>query len=44
MGIGMVAVVGSDVADRAIRLFSQLGQKAWIIGEVVSAPAGVTLA
>jgi len=36
MGIGMVAVVGVKDAPRTIRLFEQLGQKAWLIGELVA--------
>jgi phosphoribosylformylglycinamidine cyclo-ligase len=35
MGIGMAAVVSSKHADRALAAFSRLGQKAWIIGELV---------
>jgi phosphoribosylformylglycinamidine cyclo-ligase len=35
MGVGMVLVIGSRTVQRALRLFENLGQKAWIIGEVI---------
>ncbi|NOR52500.1 MAG: phosphoribosylformylglycinamidine cyclo-ligase [Candidatus Aminicenantes bacterium] len=34
MGVGMVLVLGSRTVQRALRLFENLGQKAWIMGEV----------
>jgi phosphoribosylformylglycinamidine cyclo-ligase len=36
MGIGMSAVVAAGDAPRTVRLFEGLGQKAWVIGELVS--------
>ncbi len=44
MGIGMIAVVGADEAARAIRVFSALGQKAWVIGDLVSGNHEVVIA
>ncbi|HVP92090.1 MAG TPA: phosphoribosylformylglycinamidine cyclo-ligase [Terriglobales bacterium] len=44
MGIGMVLVVAPDQAERAVSLFARLGQKAWVIGEVVKGKRGVTIA
>jgi phosphoribosylformylglycinamidine cyclo-ligase len=35
MGIGMAVVVSSRHAELALGLFSRLGQKAWIIGDMV---------
>jgi len=36
MGIGMIAVVGPTEAAKALRVFAALGQKAYVIGELVS--------
>ncbi len=36
MGIGLVVIVGSRSARQAVDIFQDLGQKAWIIGELVS--------
>jgi len=43
MGIGMVAVVAASNAPGTIRLFEQLGQKAWLIGELVAGKHEVLL-
>ena len=43
MGIGMVAMVGPDDAARALKHLAKLGQKAWVIGELVKGPRGVVL-
>jgi len=43
MGIGMVVVVGAREAKKAISLFQKLGQRAWIIGELVPGPQGVVI-
>lgn len=43
MGIGMVLVVSPRHADRALSLFGRLGQKAWVIGEVVKGKREVRL-
>jgi len=43
MGIGMVAVVGPDDAVLALKRLAKLGQKAWVIGELVRGPRGVVL-
>jgi phosphoribosylformylglycinamidine cyclo-ligase len=34
MGIGMVAVVAADQADRVLRAIRVRGQNAWLIGEI----------
>jgi phosphoribosylformylglycinamidine cyclo-ligase len=44
MGIGMVLVVASGQADRAVSRFARLGQRAWVIGEVVRGRRGVSIA
>ncbi|MGH8894038.1 MAG: phosphoribosylformylglycinamidine cyclo-ligase [Actinomycetes bacterium] len=47
MGVGMVAVVASDDADRAVDVLSGRGVPAWVLGSVAAAtsagPAQVTL-
>jgi len=43
MGAGMVAVVGSNDADRALRLLADRGVPAWQAGEITKAPAGARL-
>jgi len=43
MGIGMAAVVGPDDAARALKHLARLGQKSWVIGELVKGPRGVVL-
>jgi len=35
MGVGMVLILGTRNAQRALKLFGKIGQKAWIIGEVI---------
>lgn len=35
MGIGMILIVDARSAQRALQLLKRLGQKAWIIGEVI---------
>ncbi|HNS04999.1 MAG TPA: phosphoribosylformylglycinamidine cyclo-ligase [Candidatus Saccharicenans sp.] len=35
MGIGLVAVVAGKEAEAAVKLFEKLGERAWIIGELV---------
>ena len=35
MGIGLVAVVNGKEAEAAVKLFEKLGERAWIIGELV---------
>jgi phosphoribosylformylglycinamidine cyclo-ligase len=35
MGIGMALVVSPRHADKALSLFARLGQKAWVIGDIV---------
>jgi phosphoribosylformylglycinamidine cyclo-ligase len=39
-GVGMVAVVGPEHADRAVALLSGHGLRAWVCGEVTAVPAG----
>jgi phosphoribosylformylglycinamidine cyclo-ligase len=43
MGIGMALAVSAREADRAVALFAERGQKAWIIGEVVRGKREVVL-
>jgi phosphoribosylformylglycinamidine cyclo-ligase len=43
MGVGMVAVIAADDADRAVRLFMDRGISAWRAGEVTSDAEGVRL-
>lgn len=43
MGIGMVLVLSPGEASRTLSRFARLGQKAWIIGEVVKGKRGVTI-
>jgi phosphoribosylformylglycinamidine cyclo-ligase len=43
MGIGMLLAVDSKDADKAVRLLTAAGEKAFIIGEAVSGTKGVTL-
>jgi len=43
MGIGMLIAVDSADADKAVRLINLTGEKAFIVGEVISGTKGVTL-
>jgi phosphoribosylformylglycinamidine cyclo-ligase len=43
MGIGMILVVGSKEAQGAVALFQRLGQKAWVIGDLLPGPHGVLI-
>lgn len=43
MGIGMALAVSARDADRAVALFAERGQKAWIIGEVIRGKREVVL-
>lgn len=43
MGIGLVLAVDSDKADAAVRFFEGMGEKAYIIGEVVSGEKGIDI-
>ena len=43
MGVGMVAVVGSDDADAVVRELSAAGERAWIAGETVPGEGNVVL-
>jgi phosphoribosylformylglycinamidine cyclo-ligase len=38
MGIGLVAVVNGNEAEAAVMLFEKLGERAWVIGELVKGP------
>jgi phosphoribosylformylglycinamidine cyclo-ligase len=40
MGVGMVAVVAGDSADRAVARLAERGLPAWVLGEVRVAPEG----
>ena len=35
-GVGMTVVLGQDDADRAVKILTQAGETAWLIGEVVA--------
>lgn len=43
MGVGMTLIVSPKVAEKSIRILDKLGQKAWIIGEVVKGNFGVKI-
>jgi phosphoribosylformylglycinamidine cyclo-ligase len=43
MGIGMALVVSPRYADKALSLFARLGQKAWLIGDIVRGKRGVAI-
>jgi methyl-accepting chemotaxis protein len=43
VGIGLVAIVARRDADAALRRLSRLGQKAWVIGELVRGPHDVKI-
>jgi phosphoribosylformylglycinamidine cyclo-ligase len=43
MGIGMAMVVSPRYAEQAIAYFARLGQKAWVIGDVVRGKRGVRI-
>jgi phosphoribosylformylglycinamidine cyclo-ligase len=43
MGLGLVMIVSARSAARALGLMKDLGQKAWIIGDVVEGEAGVVI-
>ncbi len=43
MGIGMTLVVSPKEAAKSIRILDKLGQKAWIIGEVIRGNFGVRI-
>ena len=43
MGVGMTLIVSPNAAEKSIRILDKLGQKAWIIGEVVKGNFGVKI-
>ncbi|MGH3356464.1 MAG: phosphoribosylformylglycinamidine cyclo-ligase [Nocardioidaceae bacterium] len=43
MGVGMVAVVAADDADRAVAVLQESDVDAWVCGEVLAGDAGVRL-
>ncbi len=43
MGVGLTLIVGPQDAAKSIRILDDLGQKAWIIGEVVRGKFGVKI-
>jgi len=43
MGIGLVAVVNGKEAEAAVMLFEKLGERAWVIGELVKGPHDVVI-
>ena len=43
MGVGMVAVVAPEAADRAVELLTARGLPAWVLGAVTSGDGTVTL-
>lgn len=40
LGIGLVAIVGKTAADEAVRALVELGERAWVIGEILPGKAG----
>ncbi len=43
MGIGMVLAVEANKADEIVKVFKEMGEKAYILGEVVEGENGVTI-
>ena len=43
MGVGMCCILPSDKADEAIRVLKEMGQEAYVLGEVVKSDEGVIL-
>ncbi len=43
MGVGMIAVVSKEEADKAVEALKQSGEDAYILGEIVSGDEGVIL-
>ncbi len=43
MGVGLVAAVGADLVEPALRLIHQTGHRAWAIGEIVAGRRRVRL-
>ena len=43
MGVGMCCILPSDKADEAIRVLKEMGQDAYVLGEVVKSDEGVRL-
>jgi phosphoribosylformylglycinamidine cyclo-ligase len=43
MGVGMIAVVAPEAADRAVELLSARGLPAWVLGSVTPGDGTVTL-
>ena len=43
MGIGMICAVNADKADEAVRVLKDLGEKAYIIGELTEGDGGVKI-
>jgi len=43
MGVGMALILGPQNARRALQLFAKMGQKAWMIGEVIEGAREVLL-
>jgi phosphoribosylformylglycinamidine cyclo-ligase len=43
MGIGLIMVVGKQSAHPALRHLAEMGQKAWIIGDLVEGEAGILI-
>lgn len=43
MGIGMCCVVSAEEADTAVRTLRETGEKASVIGEIISGEDGVVL-
>ncbi len=41
LGVGLVAVVAAEAAQRTIELFEAQGERAWVLGRVAEAGAGV---
>ena len=35
-GVGMVICVAADQADKTLQALAQLGEKAWVVGQIVT--------
>lgn len=43
MGIGMIAAVPKDMAEKAVKLLSEMGEKAYVIGSIEEGDKGIEL-
>jgi len=43
MGLGLVLIVPPGSADTAVRLLERAGERAWVVGEIISGPRSVDI-